>query len=34
MMAFAKSVHVVVAELDLDTIKTVVHRAVTDNDHF
>lgn len=34
MMAFAKSVHVVVAESDLDKIKTVVRRAATDNDHF
>jgi CheY-like chemotaxis protein len=34
MMAFAKSVHFVVAESDLGTIKTVARRAVTDNDHF
>lgn len=34
MMAFAKSVHFVVAEPDLGTIKTVARRAVTDNDHF
>lgn len=33
-MAFAKSVHFVVAESDLGTIKTVARRAVTDNDHF
>ena len=33
MMAFAKSVHFVVAEADLGTIKTVVRRAVADNDH-
>jgi hypothetical protein len=34
LMAFAKSVHFVVAEPDLGTIKTVARRAVTDNDHF
>lgn len=34
MMAFAKSVHFVVAEADLGTIKTVARRAVADNDHF
>src|SRR6185436_18228664 len=34
MMAFAKSVHFVVPEYDLGTIKTVARRAVTDNDHF
>lgn len=34
MMAFAKSVHFVVAESDLGTIKTVARRAVADNDHF
>lgn len=33
MMAFAKSVHFVVAEADLGTIKTVARRAVADNDH-
>lgn len=33
MMAFAKSVHFVVAEPDLGTIKTIARRAVTDNDH-
>ena len=34
MMAFAKSVHFVVAEADLGTIRTVARRAVADNDHF
>ena len=34
MMAFAKSVHFVLAEPDLGTIKTVARRAVADNDHF
>lgn len=34
MMAFAKSVHFVVAESDLGTIKTVARRAVAENDHF
>jgi len=34
MMAFVKSVHFVVAESDLGTIKTVARRAVTDTDHF
>jgi len=34
MMAFAKSVHFVVAESDLGTIKTIARRAVADNDHF
>jgi len=34
MMAFAKSVHFVMAEADLGTIKTVARRAVTDNEHF
>ena len=34
MMALAKSVHFVVAESDLGTIKTIARRAVTDNDHF
>lgn len=33
MTAFARSVHFVVAESDLDKIKTVARRAVTDNDH-
>ena len=33
MMAFAKSVHFVVAEPDLGTIKTLVRKAVADNDH-
>lgn len=34
MLAFAKSVNFVVAESDLDKIKTIARRAVTDNDHF
>ena len=34
MTAFARSVHFLVAESDLGTIKTVARRAVTDNDHF
>jgi len=34
MMAFAKSVNFVVAESDLDKIKTIARRAVTENDHF
>ncbi len=34
MMAFARSVHFVLAEADLGTIKTVARRAVTDNEHF
>lgn len=33
MMAYAKSVHFVVAETDLGTIKTAARRAVADNDH-
>jgi hypothetical protein len=33
MMAFARSVHFVMAESDLGTIKTIARRAVTDNDH-
>jgi DNA-binding NtrC family response regulator len=34
MMAFARSVHFVMAESDLGTIKTIARRAVTENDHF
>ncbi len=33
-MAFARSVHFVVAESDLGTLKTIARRAVADNDHF
>lgn len=34
MMAFARSVHFVVAEADLGNIKTIARRAVSDNEHF
>jgi hypothetical protein len=34
MMAFARSVHFVMAEADLGTIKTVARRAVAENEHF
>lgn len=33
MMAFSKSVHFVVAEADLGTIKTLARRALAENDH-